>query len=244
MAYQQDDPAWVQMQLQAAAQYQQQMTGFINPQQPQVQHSLIPQPGQQQMTPNVFNSLPLQQQQYFDQQLQDSQQFRPQQTRQPPTPYMAQHSPRQPVPQWNTPPPSQYQAFQRPPPVSQRPPLNQFGNTNNSPWNNSVPNSRSDSYDRSKSNTETPDEPSLMDYDFGHMGAAAKSFSSEITKDKESQAIYDGTDGMEHDGIQTSRIPDSDPYRRVRKTICLVALGLPHYNSIFGGALILCQSQF
>ena len=55
-----------------------------------------------------------------------------------------------------------------------------------------------------------------MDYDFGDMGAAAKNFNVESTKEKESQAMYDRSDTMEHDGIQRTQIPDSDPYRKVR----------------------------
>ena len=54
-----------------------------------------------------------------------------------------------------------------------------------------------------------------MDYDFGHMGAAAKNFNAESFKEKESQAMYDAADSMEHDGIQSNQIPDSDPYRQV-----------------------------
>merc|ERR1712173_227437 len=34
------------------------------------------------------------------------------------------------------------------------------------------------------------------------------------TKEKESQAVYDGSDSMEHDGIQPTQIPDSDSYRQ------------------------------
>ena len=77
-------------------------------------------------------------------------------------------------------------------------------------------NSRSESPARSRSHAESQEEPSLMDYDFGDMGAAAKNFNVESTKEKESQAMYDRSDTMEHDGIQRTQIPDSDPYRKVR----------------------------
>ena len=76
------------------------------------------------------------------------------------------------------------------------------------PWNNSYDNSRSVSSDRSKSQVESPEESNLMDYDFGDMGAAAKTFSAESTKEKQSNVVYDGTDGMDHDGDAPTHIPD------------------------------------
>ena len=216
MSYQQENLPWAQMQLQNAAQYQQQIPGFIAPQQPQLQPNMLPQSAPQQVPQNVFNNLPLQQPTVYNQQPQlQNQPYSQPQSGQPPPPFMAQ-TVRQGTPQWATPPPpSQYQQFQRPPPP-QRPQVNQIRNSGNSSWNNSIDNSRSGSSDRPRSQVDRQEESSLMDYDFGHMGAAAKNFSAESTKEKESQAVYDGCDSMEHDGIQPAQIPDSDPYRQVK----------------------------
>lgn len=216
MSYQQENLPWAQMQLQNAAQYQQQIPGFMTPQQqPQLQANILSQSAPQQVPQNVFNNLPLQQPTVFSQQPQiQNQPYSQPQSGQPPPPFLAQ-TVRQPAPQWTSPPPpNQYQQFQRPPPP-QRPQLHQIRNTGNSSWNNSIENARPGSSDRSKSQVDRPEESSLMDYDFGHMGAAAKNFNVESTKEKESQAVYDGSDSMEHDGIQPTQIPDSDSYRQV-----------------------------
>lgn len=214
MSYPQENLPWAQMQLQNAAQYQQQIPGFMAPQQqPQLQANMLSQSASQQVPQNVFNNIPLQQPPVFNQQtqIQNHPYSHPQGGQQP---FLAQ-TVRQPAPQWTSPPPNQYQQFQRPPPP-QRTHLNQIRHTGNSSWNNSIENSRSGSSERSKSQVDRQEESSLMDYDFGHMGAAAKNFSAESTKEKESQAVYDGSDSMEHDGIQPTQIPDSDSYRQVR----------------------------
>ena len=219
MSYQQDNVQWTQMPLQNATQYQQQITGFINPPQPQsqMQVGLLPQAPPQQLPQNVYDNLALQQQSLYNQpQQMQAQNYNQQPTSQHPPPFMG-HAVRQSTPQWNTPPPNQYPPFQRPPPPQQRPQTNLSRSSNQSPWNNAIANSRSESPARSRSHAESQEEPSLMDYDFGDMGAAAKNFNVESTKEKESQAMYDRSDTMEHDGIQRTQIPDSDPYRKVRK---------------------------
>ena len=215
MSYQENMP-WAQMQqLQNAGQYPQQIPGFINNQPPsQMQPNMIAQTSQH-VPQNVYNTLPLQQQQMYGQPNQGQhQQFHQSQASQPPPPFVNQQM-RQPSPQWNTPPPSQYQTFQRPPPP-QRHQNNPVRNSNTPQWNNQNEGSRPGSSDRPpRHHADNQEESNLMDYDFGHMGAAAKNFHAESSKEKESQAMYDAADSMEHDGVQSNQIPDSDPYRQV-----------------------------
>ena len=213
MSYQ-DNLPWAQMQqLQNAAQYPQQIPGFINAQsQAQMQPNLMAQTTSQPIPQNVYNTLPLQQQPLYGQPNPgQNPHYNQSQTGQPPPPFLNPQTP-QPNPQWNTPPPSQYQTFHRPPPP-QRQPNNTMRNSHTPQWSNPTENFRSDS---SRHPADNPEESSLMDYDFGHMGAAAKNFSSESSKEKESQAMYDASDKMEHDGIQSNQIPDSNPYRQVK----------------------------
>merc|ERR1712223_62436 len=99
-----------------------------------------------------------------------NQQYNQSQATQPPAPFHNQQI-RQPSPQWNTPPPSQYQTFQRPPPP-QRHPNHAVRNSSTTQWHNSSENNRPDSSDRPKHPANNQEESNLMDYDFGHMGAA------------------------------------------------------------------------
>ena len=68
MSYQ-DNLPWAQLQqLQNAAQYSQQIPGFVNTQNPtQIHPNLIAQTTSQHVPQNVYNTLPLQQQQQYSQ---------------------------------------------------------------------------------------------------------------------------------------------------------------------------------
>ena len=58
MSYPQENLPWAQMQLQNAAQYQQQIPGFMAPQQqPQLQANMLSQSASQQVPQNVFNNI-------------------------------------------------------------------------------------------------------------------------------------------------------------------------------------------
>ena len=215
MSYQENLP-WAQMQqLQNAGQYPQQIPGFMNGQTPPpMQPNMIAQ-SSPHVPQNVYNTLPLQQQPLYGQPNQSqTQQYPHSQASQPPPPFLNQQI-RQPTPQWNTPPPSQYQTFHRPPPPQRQPNFHNR-NSNTRQWSSQNEDIRPGSSDRQPTHpADTQEESNLMDYDFGHMGAAAKNFNAESSKEKESQAMYDAADSMEHDGIQFNQMPDSNPYRQV-----------------------------
>ena len=97
MSYPQDNVQWTQMPLQNATQYQQQITGFINPPQPQsqMQVGLLPQAPPQQLPQNVYDNLALQQQTLYNQpQQMQAQNYNQQPSSQHPPPFMG-HAVRQ-----------------------------------------------------------------------------------------------------------------------------------------------------